>query len=447
MSRINSTASGTLWTSVASNLSTLSNKTSFIQVLEGVNKLGNLAILKGNVFINDHLYLNEIDKEVRGPYDSIDAASVSAHTIITDNATVLPYGAFARLDQVLQKLDNYEFASYVSTTDMLAYVLPIISKCSCCLSASDVVTNHVFMRDCYGLIYRAEIGDDNTIGEFKLFYIPHYNWSKNDFEGANKIINLSHEHPIIAAILAKRIIASRLLTDVHVPHYLVTLNGASYKVEAIDEIARTCGLLNNRTYMKSLSMPYIVDFTDFKGTSRTAGTTAQCGCVNNDMLFANCKALTSITLGPQALLTGVTNAFADSLLTDITFADNGMFFYSKPEVASEGGEGEEGTSGFYTAPIAMYPLSTIGEWNVNIHVPYYTTIAAGDVAGFVNEADEPKVITVHTNIKPSDLSTGSAEAGYTGGFAYPTASSAKYIAPTNVYVRLFGKTLIPVPSE
>ena len=434
MSRINSTASGTLWTSVASNLSTLSNKTSFIQVLEGVNKLGNLAILKGNVFINDHLYLNEIDKEVRGPYDSVDAASVSAHTIITDNATVLPYGAFARLDQVLQKLDNYEFASYVSTTDMLAYVLPIISKCSCCLSASDVVTNHVFMRDCYGLIYRAEIGDDNTIGEFKLFYIPHYNWSKNDFEGANKIINLSHEHPIIAAILAKRIIASRLLTDVHVPHYLVTLNGASYKVEAIDEIARTCGLLNNRTYMKSLSMPYIVDFTDFKGTSRTAGTTAQCGCVNNDMLFANCKALTSITLGPQALLTGVTNAFADSLLTDITFADNGMFFPA------------EFPANIYTAPIAMYPLSTIGEWNVNIHVPYYTTIAAGEVNDFVNEADEPETVKPHVPPTSASLSTGNAEAGYTGGFTYPAASSAKYIAPTNVYVRLYGKTLIPVPE-
>ena len=425
MSRINSTASGTLWTSVASNLSTLSNKTSFIQVLEGVNKLGNLAILKGNVFINDHLYLNEIDKEVRGPYDSVDTASVSAHTIITDNATVLPYGAFARLDQVLQKLDNYEFASYVSTTDMLAYVLPIISKCSCCLSASDVVTNHVFMRDCYGLIYRAEIGDDNTIGEFKLFYIPHYNWSKNDFEGANKIINLSHEHPIIAAILSKRIIASRLLTDVHVPHYLVTLNGASYKVEAIDEIARTCGLLNNRTYMKSLSMPYIVDFTDFKGTSRTAGTTAQCGCVNNDMLFANCKALTSITLGPQALLTGVTNAFADSLLTDITFADNGMFFPADfPE-------------NIYTAPISMYPLSTIGEWNVNIHVPYYTTIAAGTVTGFVNEADEPEDIKPH--VPP-------AKDAIVAGLVYGDASSAKYIKP-NVYVRLYGKTLIPVPSE
>lgn len=441
----NSTSAGSLWSSVSASVQNITSKTAFIDFYERVRSIGDLAVLKSNIYINDRLYVNDLNKEVRGPYTLSELSTVSAYEAWKDNATVLPYGEFIRLSQVTQHLDSYDFASPLSASQ-ISLVLKYIIKSAACAGCDilSLVADHVFLRDTAGVIYRAAVLSDGTVGEYKVFYIPHYTWGLSDFDGLQKILNLNDTNPVLAAILDGRIAENRKLKNVVIPHFLVSLDTTAHEIKRLDTDAAGAGLFNSRIYMESLDLSYIIDLSYFKGTVGATmstvgkGSTLTCLCTGNNYLFPRATALTSVVIGPQTIFTGVANAFADSIVTDIKIADNGMYpakDISIPAVQS-----------IYSAPYANYGSSV----EVTVHVPViHTLVAPATSDSVVNEEDEQYAAVLTTAYDPAAVAatpttTGEGEQATTStaSFEYPAKAT---VEPTFIY-HVYSKTLLPAAT-
>lgn len=439
LASFNSTSAGSLWSSVSASVQNLVSKTAFIDFYERVRSIGDLAILKSNIYIDDHLYVNDLNKEVRGPYTLMELSNVSAYDAWKDNATVLPYGEFIRLSQVTQHLDSYDFASILSA-QQIALVMKYIVKSVACVGCDvlSLIADHVFLRDTAGIIYRAPVFSDGSIGDYKVFYIPHYTWGLSDLEGPQKILNINDTNPVLAAILEGRIAENRKLKNVVIPHYLVSLDTSVFEVKRFDTDAAGAGLFNSRIYMESLDISYIIDISYFKGTLGATmstigkGSTLTCLCSGNNFLFPRATSLTSVVIGPQTIFTGVTNAFADSIITDIKIADNGMnpTENSIPTITN-----------IYNAPYANYT----GPIEVNVHVPIIHTLVDPTGENVLNEENEKFGASVSTAYNPENVAAipnGESEPPVTPAFGYSAKTSGTTITPTFVY-KAYSKTLIP----
>lgn len=432
VSTFNSTSVGSLWNATSVSIAKLTEKTSFIDFFVRVQALGDLAVLKSNVYVCDHFYLNSLQKEVCGPYTFAELSTVSAYDAWKDNATVLPVGEFVRLTQTLQHLDSYDFCSPISPIQ-IAVLLKFIS--GCCETA-DLVTDHVFLRDTAGVIYRAAVDGEGKVGDYRVFYVPHFVWGMSDFEGANKLVNLNDKHPVVAAILAGRITEARKLKHVVIPHFLVSLDGSVQEIKRFDEDAAGAGLFNSRIFMESLDISYIVDLRYFKGDTGAVwnsetGTTLQCCCSGNNFFFPKAVRLTSVIMGPQTDIAGVQYAFADSILTDIKVANNGMPLLADSLTVI--------TQEIYTAATALY-TSTEADNSVYVHGPILHTYVM-PTGGNVNEENE--------NIGPQSpenkLEMDKLVATSGANFNFPASTKTGTYAPTPVYM-VYAKTLIPVPN-